>query len=54
MEVATFGLDDAPGLPGIFLFPFRDDIEVGLHFEQAFEKQRETLRGGFLKVRTFT
>src|SRR6267143_1485822 len=45
----SLGLDDPAHLAGIFLFPFRDDVIVGFHFEQSFEDEREALGGRFLE-----
>ncbi len=47
--MAALGLDDPAHLAGIFLFPFRDDVIVGFHFEQAFEDERKALGGRLLE-----
>ena len=49
VKMAAFGLDDPSHLAGIFLFPFRDDVIVRFHFEEAFEDEWEALGGGFLE-----
>src|SRR6266436_1987556 len=45
MEVAAFSLDVPPGLAGVFLLPFGDDVIVGLHFKEAFEDEGKALGG---------
>ena len=47
--MAALGLDDPAHLAGIFLFPFRDDVIVRFHFEQAFEDERKALGGRLLE-----
>ena len=49
VKMAAFGLDDPAHFAGVFLFPFGDDVIVRFHFEQAFEDEREALRGRFLE-----
>src|SRR5436309_9635591 len=49
MEVATLRLNRFARLARIFFLPFRDDVEVGLHFEKAFEDERKALGRGFLE-----
>jgi len=54
VKMAALGLDDPSHLAGIFLFPFRDDVIVGFHFEEAVEDEWEALGGRFLRVKTLT
>src|SRR5881396_721353 len=43
MEVATLRLNRFARLARILVLPFRNDVEIGLHFEKAFEDERKTL-----------
>ena len=49
MEVATLRLNRFASLARILFLPFRDDVEVGLHFEKILEDEREALSRGFLE-----
>src|SRR5229473_8327248 len=49
VKMPSLGLDDPAHLAGIFLFPFRDDVIVGFHFEQSIENERKALGRRFLE-----
>src|ERR1700733_1942642 len=49
VKMATLGLDGAPCFSGLFLFPLRHHIEVGLHLEELLENKGEALRRGFFQ-----
>ena len=49
VKMAAFRLDHPAHFAGILLFPLRDDVEVRLDFEQAFEDKGKALRGRLFK-----
>ena len=53
VKVTAFGLKDPAHFAGVFLLPLGNDVVVRLHFEQAFEDEREALRGRLLQSQNF-
>jgi len=53
VEVPAFRLDTTARLARLFFLPFGDDVVVGADVEEAFQQERERVRGRLLQREHF-